>query len=141
VIGMFLGPIVAIASNYLDSFLRYLLHVPETSIWDAATGFPLWGKIGVVFCGVIGAPILEEVFFRGMLMGVFQRIGKPWVGVAVSSVIFGIAHFSDAPTVLTITVMGAMLAIIYMKTKSLYTTMTIHMVNNAVSFWLLLSQK
>ncbi|HEX2192454.1 MAG TPA: CPBP family glutamic-type intramembrane protease [Acidimicrobiales bacterium] len=48
----------------------------------------------VAVLAVVGAPIVEELFFRGVLQGAFlDRLGT--VGaVAVSSVLFGLAHFN-----------------------------------------------
>src|SRR5207248_6979391 len=53
------------------------------------------GTVGIVvllLCGVVGAPIIEELFFRGLLM----RSLRPLLGGAGSvigqAVLFGLAH-------------------------------------------------
>jgi len=54
-----------------------------------------WLSFAVVaLLAVVGAPIVEELFFRGVLQGAFlDRLGT--VGaVGVSSVVFGMAHFN-----------------------------------------------
>lgn len=137
-VGVLMSVPVAFLSNLLDTTLRQLMNTPGESVWEAVSQFPAWGQSAVVASGVIGAPILEEIFFRGMLIGLFIKIRKPWVGVALSSVAFGLAHLQDVPTVLSITAMGLVLGTVYVKTKSIYATITIHMLNNAYAFAMLL---
>jgi membrane protease YdiL (CAAX protease family) len=40
----------------------------------------------------IAAPLVEEVFFRGLLQRSLETRLRPWVAVAISSVLFGFAH-------------------------------------------------
>jgi len=42
---------------------------------------------------VVGAPIAEELFFRGLLQGVLARRRAAPVAIACSAVAFGLAHF------------------------------------------------
>lgn len=58
---------------------------------DQATGFPT--ILVLVLVVGVGAPIVEEIFFRGML---YRAIGDRWGVIAAvlgSSVIFGLTHF------------------------------------------------
>jgi membrane protease YdiL (CAAX protease family) len=54
------------------------------------------GAVGVILLVLIvgiGAPIVEEIFYRGLLQrSLVRRVGVPW-GIAVSSMLFGAAHF------------------------------------------------
>lgn len=61
---------------------RYQLH----------TGTALMTALVVIPLGTI---LLEEIAFRGVLMGLFKR-GRKWVAVAVSSVMFGAWHIVPA---------------------------------------------
>jgi membrane protease YdiL (CAAX protease family) len=48
----------------------------------------------LVLVVVVGAPIVEELFYRGLWMrSIERRTGRPWVALVGSSLIFGIAHF------------------------------------------------
>lgn len=47
----------------------------------------------LVLTAVIGAPIVEELFFRGLLLGAIAKRWSVAVGVVGSSVIFGASHF------------------------------------------------
>ena len=52
------------------------------------------GDIAFVMLGVVvGAPIFEELFFRGLTLRAFERKWGSVVGVLASSVIFGAVHF------------------------------------------------
>lgn len=51
-----------------------------------------WGIALLVLVVAVGAPVIEEVFFRGMLLGVLRARFSDTVAVITSSLVFGIAH-------------------------------------------------
>jgi len=52
------------------------------------------GDIALVMLGVVvGAPIFEELFFRGLTLRAFERKWGATVGVLASSVVFAAVHF------------------------------------------------
>jgi CAAX protease family protein len=66
------------------------LEEPVRRVTESAQGAGFFALAVVV---VVGAPIVEELFFRGLLLRSLQRrFGTPWA-VAGSSVVFGLAHF------------------------------------------------
>ena len=70
----------------------------------------------------------EELFFRGLLL--------PQVGLLWSSVIFGVLHTGSRkliPMGAWAAVVGALLALVYLKTGNLFIPMVAHGVNNFVS--------
>src|SRR5689334_18326336 len=52
------------------------------------------GVAGVLLIGlgVLGAPVVEEFFFRGALLGALRRRARTWVAVAIAALIFGLLH-------------------------------------------------
>ncbi|MBK9180879.1 MAG: CPBP family intramembrane metalloprotease [Acidimicrobiales bacterium] len=63
---------------------------PARALTDRAEGI---GILVLALVVVVGAPIVEELFFRGLLLrSVEQRYGPAW-GLWVSSVVFGLFHF------------------------------------------------
>lgn len=89
---------------------------------------------------VIMAPIVEELVFRGILMG---RVFNPdsIVGLIVSSLLFGLAHMPNSIGVWIVYAgMGFVLGIAYRKCQKLEYCIMAHMINNsiAVSMMLLL---
>lgn len=47
----------------------------------------------LIILTVIGAPLVEEIFFRGFFMGAFDRRFGRATAVIVSSLVFGLVHF------------------------------------------------
>lgn len=87
----------------------------------------------------VGAPIVEEIFFRGLLL---RAVAKRWsmaAGVVVSSLVFGISHyqfrgFSDLYVVVLLCAYGYVLAILTVRSRGrLGAAMVAHGVNNAVA--------
>jgi uncharacterized protein len=56
---------------------------------DRAT--PLGGVL-LVLVVVVGAPVVEELFFRGLLLRGSNAVGR-WPAVIISSIVFGLVHF------------------------------------------------
>ena len=89
---------------------------------------------------VIMAPIVEELIFRGLLMG---RVFNPdsIVGLILSSLLFGLVHMPNSIGVWIIYAgMGFTLGTVYRKFQKLEYCIMAHMINNsiAVSMMLLL---
>jgi membrane protease YdiL (CAAX protease family) len=67
------------------------LEGPARELTDRADG--AIGVILLVLIVGIGAPIVEEVFYRGFLQGALLKRGlPPWVAIGVTSVLFGLSH-------------------------------------------------
>ena len=101
---------------------------------------PAQTKLVFLLFGGLGAPIAEEIFFRGYLFGKFKRAGHVGFGIVFSSILFGVVHFWDTYNVPGICLFGVCLAWFYHRTGSLLTPITAHMVNNCiVILWMILS--
>lgn len=78
------------------------------------------------------APFVEELMFRGWLFAALvQRLPLPWAAT-ISGVLFGLAHV-DPYALLPLSVIGVGLAILYYRSRSLWTTIAAHCVNNFIS--------
>jgi len=145
-LGLGLGVAVLLAANGLEQGLGLLLqrllgHVTAeklekfSSALDAGSMFkgissPLWKAIFFV-AGAIVTPIGEETFFRGFLYNALKFRYGVVVGIIFSGLIFALAHVSPL-ALLVIFPMGMILAYVYEKTGSLWTTIMMHMVVNGV---------
>jgi len=91
---------------------------------------PIW----LFLVGVIFAPIVEELFFRGFLFqGFRQKYG--WVkGILLSSVIFGAAHLDPVAFIPT-AILGVLLAYMYHRTNSVWPGVILHGLNNAMALF------
>ena len=91
---------------------------------------------------VVAAPVSEEIFFRGFLFGGLRR-SLPFAAAAlISGAIFGAFHYTG-PHSLTVlpqlAVLGVILAWVYERSGSIYPTIALHVLNNALAFALLTS--
>ncbi|NWG35437.1 MAG: CPBP family intramembrane metalloprotease [Chloroflexi bacterium] len=88
---------------------------------------PVWFMV----VGVIFAPIIEELFFRGFLFqGFRQQYG--WVrGALLSSFIFGAAHL-DPAAFLPTAILGFLFAYLYHRTHSVWVPILLHVLVNAL---------
>jgi membrane protease YdiL (CAAX protease family) len=91
--------------------------------------------VGIVLLFVvvaIGAPIAEELFFRGLVLGSLQkRFGAVWAVIG-SSVFFGATHF-QALQFAALTAAGAVFALLVVRTGRLGPAIIAHMAFNAVT--------
>jgi len=111
----------------LPSFVdEYLQGAYEFLIVDSVASFALMA-IGVV----IIAGIVEEGLFRGVLQKSFEMEKSPLKAVIISSTVFSIVHFS--PQILQIFALGALLGYIALRADSIYPSIVLHIVNNAIA--------
>ena len=129
-----LGGLFLIGLGMLNSQVLIALfgHEPP-SPWDASTTMSDSAKLVFLVFGGLGAPVAEEIFFRGYVFGKFRRAGFVWFGLLVSAVLFGVVHFSDIHNVPCICLFGVFLAWLYHLTGSLLAPMTAHAVNNGTA--------
>lgn len=75
--------------------------------------------------------LVEEFACRGIILGMLRKYGDAFAIIA-SSIVFGIMHgnFDQIPFA---TMVGLVLGYIYVKTGSLWISMSVHFVNNAIS--------
>ncbi len=108
-----------------QTYAQMLSHVNGT--WDFL----------YVFCiGAVVAPIVEEIYFRGMIYPVLRQQFGVYGGIVLCGVIFGAAHF-DLWRGIPLAIGGMVLAYIYEKTGSVLVCALAHgMWNGVMSFML-----
>lgn len=77
------------------------------------------------------APIFEELVFRGLLQKTVAHYTTPLLAVAISGLLFALSHF-DFYQIPGLLVLGLILSISYYRTKTLYTPIIAHVINNLV---------
>lgn len=88
---------------------------------------PVW----FVLVGVIFAPIVEEIFFRGFLFQGFRQ-SYGWVnGALLSSAVFGLAHLDPVAFIPTF-ILGMLLAYMYHRSNSVWPGIILHILVNAL---------
>ncbi|MGC6767295.1 CPBP family intramembrane glutamic endopeptidase [Enterococcus sp. LJL51] len=127
----FAGRIVAIGGTYLGQ----LVNGQETTANDAIIDSIFSGESSVLLFLLIAvsAPIMEEIVFRGGIMGLLFK-NQPFIGMAVSSIVFGLIHTATTfIDFMLYALLGLIMAYPYYKTKRLEVSIAVHFVNNAIS--------
>jgi membrane protease YdiL (CAAX protease family) len=108
----------------------------RTIVSDDVTG---WTWAAVAFVACVGAPVIEELFFRGLLQNrLVQRYGVG-VGIPVASVLFGAAHligWEGLPTAVNawaVTFGGLVLGATYHYSRRLGASIIAHALFNVVA--------
>lgn len=85
---------------------------------------------------VVMAPLSEELFFRGMIQSMLrQRTHRPWVAIAITSVVFGLIHFEMPQDVPALMLFGAALGYNYERTGRLTGSIFLHACFNGAMLW------
>lgn len=114
--------------------INFLPQVPIKNQESLEAMFDMTQPWGAFIAIVILGPILEELFFRAVLIRfLFQE--KMWLGLIVSTSLFSLLHHVSTLTEFIIYgYMGLVFGVIYMKTKSLECSILVHTLNNLISF-------
>ncbi|HEX3465418.1 MAG TPA: CPBP family intramembrane glutamic endopeptidase [Candidatus Elarobacter sp.] len=84
-----------------------------------------------VLTAVAVAPVVEEIFFRGLLFGALARPIGVLAGALVTGLLFGLVHF-DLVLFPTLAALGFIGALAYARSGNLWTSVTLHALNNAL---------
>ncbi|HYE32810.1 MAG TPA: CPBP family intramembrane glutamic endopeptidase [Methylomirabilota bacterium] len=93
-------------------------------------------QAGFALLAVIGAPIVEEVLFRGILYPLVKQRGFPRLALYGSAVVFAAVH-GHGLTFLPLAFLGVALAVLYESADNLLAPIAAHAIFNAANFaWL-----
>ena len=87
-----------------------------------------------VINSVVLPPIIEEIAYRGILLGSLRRYGDK-AAIIISALLFGLAHGNMSQFPYSF-VLGITIAFFVIKTNSIYTGIFIHFVNNGIATFL-----
>lgn len=94
-----------------------------------AAEFPLTGVAGRLFFAGLFAPMLEELLFRGLVIGYLLRSAPAWLALGVSTILFALGHQSW----LLSAVMGVGYGLIYLRFRNLWLCILAHSAHNLLS--------
>lgn len=80
----------------------------------------------------LGAPIVEELFFRGLLLRSLTALTNPGVAIVASGILFGLAHF-EALQFAGLAVFGMVLGVLAWRLRRLGPSIAAHMSFNTVA--------
>ena len=142
------SPIAMAAAAYLGYIVialvySALVHPQQEDVTrDLGFGHGAFGTIAAGVLIVVAAPFSEEIFFRGFIFGGLRgRLSFP-VAAVFSGMIFGLFHFTGPGSIAVVpqlAFLGFALAWLYEETGSIYPSMAVHALNNALAFAILTS--
>jgi membrane protease YdiL (CAAX protease family) len=98
---------------------------------EVETGVGIYGTLVIMFAASVGAPILEEIMFRGTLLPALARVlGRPVGAIFLQGLIFAAIHPTGIPAWLPLASIGAMSGFVSRQTGSLVPSITMHAVHN-----------
>lgn len=80
---------------------------------------------------VIGAPVMEELLFRGIIYGSLRKHIRPLFAVLIAAFIFGLVH-GQPIQVIYATLLGLSIGLVMMKYQSIKVAIVMHMIFNFV---------
>ncbi len=130
---MISGPMLAILLSVLGALLRAPPDVQiEVLIKSRAS------LAGVMLFGVVLAPMFEEMLFRGFLLPLLARSLRPWLGIILTALLFGLLHGAQNQwawqPILLISVAGVAFGLVRYKTRSTTSAFVMHSAYNATGF-------
>ena len=127
-----IAPIMLFGSMYLINYLMSLLqgigYNPDTSL-----PLPLsnagWLILNILILAVLPA-ICEELLYRGVIFNGLSKFGSVWA-VLISALFFALAHGSAMQFFYQL-ILGVVLALIVLKSGSIFASSLVHFLNNAI---------
>ena len=115
---------LGLALNFMDPF-----HAPRMSVPTI---------IGRFFLILVATALPEEILFRGLIQNwLMQRFGQSNVVLMLASVIFGLAHFNNAPGpppnwryIIVATIAGFAYGKVFQKSSTVLSSATLHALVN-----------
>jgi membrane protease YdiL (CAAX protease family) len=83
---------------------------------------------------VIAAPVLEELFFRGLMLESLSRKWRPWAAVGATALLFGVAHFPNQPQMISAFSYAVVMGYLYLASRSLPAVIVLHAINNGLAY-------
>ncbi|MDN3077081.1 CPBP family intramembrane metalloprotease [Enterococcus faecalis] len=126
--------------NYFQELFIYIIFIVNFSTFVVGIFHPAelntpsniydWRLlIGMISSTVILGPIIEELVFRGIILGYLQRSFSKQFAVIISALLFGLVHFDWAQSIHTF-IAGIIYGIVYLKYKSIFIPIFIHSITN-----------
>lgn len=121
-----LGTVCYIAAHLCPSAMNSLLN--EVNETEAST---VYSTIVYTVSAALVAPVAEEFMFRGIILNRLKIKFGVKKAVIISSILFGLIHSNLG--ILSAVVFGICMAVVYLKTKNIFVTVSIHCVNNLIT--------
>ncbi|MCZ8538318.1 CPBP family intramembrane metalloprotease [Paenisporosarcina quisquiliarum] len=124
--------VFSLTSYWFYLYIQYSLVTLNPFVILHPTGSPFL-LIFMMITSTLTAPISEEFVFRGLLLNRLIKKTNMWLGILISSLAFASVHMQWEKLFATF-LFGVIASLIYLKTKSLFVPILLHIVHNAIVF-------
>jgi uncharacterized protein len=131
---VFFGSAVCMLANIpanmvveIEKFFGFSGSMPEMPLTN-----DIWVTVLYGITIAIIPPIVEELLFRGMVLQSLRKYGDSFA-IVVSAMLFGLYHGNFVQMVFAF-IAGLIMALVVVRTGSLWTSILIHFINNSISF-------
>lgn len=104
--------------------VQHFLHLPAWAAGKQLATLAAHPVLGLLV-GCVGAPVTEELLFRGVLLPGLLRNYSPAVAIGQTALLFGIFHFNPAQA-LNAFLLGLLLGWVYYRCRSLWLCIGLH---------------
>lgn len=118
---------VPLESMWPQTFALDKIEERARTTYESADG---GGLVLLVLVVVVGAPLVEELAYRGLLQGAFTRRVNDWIGVVVVAILFAVMHFQPIE-IPGLFVVGVVLGVCAVRTGRLGLGVVTHLAFNA----------
>lgn len=141
-------PLLATARTALIGFVAYWVvwvaynlavnpHGKQSVTKDLGADKSTAALIGGAIVVLVVVPVAEELFFRGFFYRALRTRFGIWSAAAIDAVVFGAVHYTGTSTLTVLpelAVLGFVFCLVYERTGTIYATIALHAVNNAVAY-------
>ena len=115
-----------------DVMAQFYLPIPEDPEIMETLEQMMKNPFGVLSICLIG-PLAEEVVFRGAIeRRLLEKNWSPWYAIVISALFFAVAHMNFAQG-FTAAVIGIFMGWVYYRTRSIWPSVFIHVLNNTTA--------
>ena len=123
-------PLLYLPFEQLDPSLAHQLSKPAQQ--DTGSAHGAVAAVVLLLVLAVGAPIVEETFFRGLVLRGLAARYRPAVAVVVTALLFGLAHF-EAVQFAGLAAFGVVLGVLAQRTGRLGPSIAAHAAFNAAA--------
>jgi membrane protease YdiL (CAAX protease family) len=131
-------PFIMLISKAWHLLLERMLssEVELQEVAKVVSGELNWLGVLYILTAILVAPVYEEMMFRGVIFPYLVKRAGLVPGVVLVSVLFALMHF-HLPSFVPLLLLSGVLSLSYWRTGSLWTSIGIHMIFNAVTILVL----
>lgn len=136
-------PLIVGINALCDKILDYFFHfheVDQVAVRFLKTSSSSWATLVITtLIIIVSAPFIEEFLFRGCIQNYLRRYLGTLGSIAATSFIFACLHFSPSQNLSNVSLLVSLfffslyLGFVYEKTRSLITSIILHMTFNGIS--------